>query len=143
MATASWSSLKTRKADWLRDKKINILVQFSLKGLPDLPGVPIAQDLVSDDNAKRIFDFFLAPQEMGRPLGAPPEVPADRLEALRKGFMSTLADPEFLQAAATIGADIDPVSGAEMVAILERIYAMPPHIVAAAKKAAQQEGAGK
>lgn len=138
IATGSWSSIRGRKADWLSDKKINILVQFSLVGLPDLPGVPVAQDLVSDPESKAIFEFFLAPQEMGRPLAAPPGIPPDRLQGLRNAFNATMADAQFMRAAGSIDADIDPISGDQMLTILKRLCGMSPSLIEKAKQAAQQ-----
>ena len=138
IATGSWSSIRGRKGDWLRDKKINVLVQFSLVGRPDLPGVPVAQDLVSDPDSKAIFDFFLAPQEMGRPLAAPPGIPPDRLEALRNAFGATMADAQFMRAAESVDVDIDSMSGDQMLAILKRLYGMAPGLIERAKQAAQQ-----
>ena len=138
IATGSWSSIRGRKSDWLRDKKINVLVQFSLVGRPDLPGVPVAQDLVDDPDSKAIFDFFLAPQEMGRPLAAPPGVSADRLHLLLNAFSATMTDANFVRAAESIDADIDPISGEQMLAILRRLHSMKPELIERAKKAAQQ-----
>lgn len=138
VATGSWSSIRGRKADWLRNKHINVLVQFSLIGRPDLEGVPIVQDLVNDPDAKDIFEFFLAPQEMGRPLAGPPGIPPDRIQALRNAFSETMADAQFLQAAESIDADIDPITGEQMLGILKRLYAMKPDLVERAKQAAQQ-----
>jgi len=138
IATGSWSSIRARKGDWLRDQKINVLVQFSLVGRTDLPGVPVAQDLVSDPDSKSIFEFFLAPQEMGRPLAAPPGIPAARLQALRNAFHATMADAQFILAAESIGADVDPISGEQILAILKRLYAMPPSLIERAKQAAQR-----
>ena len=138
IATGSWSSIRGRKSDWLRDKKINVLVQFSLAARPDLPGVPIALDLVSDPESKAIFEFFLAPQEMGRPLAAPPGIPAERLQALQSAFSATMADPQLIRAAESIDADVDPISGDQMRTILKRLYGMSPGLIEKAKQAAQQ-----
>jgi hypothetical protein len=139
----SWSSIKARKPDWLRDKKINILVQFGLTGIPELKGVPVVEDVTKDETVKQVFELFLAPQEMGRPFAAPPETPAERLAALRAAFLATAKDPEFKEAAAKQGLDIDPMSADEMAQILKKVYAMPPAIVAKAREAAQQQGAAK
>ena len=138
IATGSWSSIRGRKSDWLRDNKINVLVQFALAAHPDLRGVPIAQDLVSDPESKAIFEFFLAPQEMGRPLTAPPGIPAERLQALQSAFSATMADPQLIRAAESIDADVDPISGDQMRTILKRLYGMSPGLIERAKQAAQQ-----
>ncbi len=143
-ATGSWSSLKARKPEWLRDRKINILAQFAMTRHPELPDVPVLAELIPDQETRDVFDLFLAPQEMGRPFAAPPGVPAERLAILRKAFMATAADPEFLKAAKGAGIDIDPVSGERMTEILRRVYAMPASVVARARAASQADpGAAK
>jgi len=91
-----WTFLKLRKADWLRDKKINILFQWSLRRHPDLPGVPLIIDAAKTPQDRAVFEFLLATQDMGRPFFAPPGVPADRVTALRAAFARTLHDPQFL-----------------------------------------------
>ena len=115
IGTGSWSSLKTRKADWLADKKIKVLVQFAIEGLPELKGVPLVGEFAPDERARKAFEVFLAPQEMGRPIVAPPAIPADRLETLRNSLLSTTADKEFLSQAERQGLDIDPISGARVL----------------------------
>src|SRR5262249_21443750 len=71
-----WTFLKLRKAAWLREKKINILFQWSLRKHPDLPDVPLIIDSARTAEDRQVFEFLLATQEMGRPFFAPPDVPA-------------------------------------------------------------------
>ena len=77
-----WTFVKLRKADWLRDKKINILFQWSLRKHPDLPGIPLIIDSARTPEDRKVFEFLFAPQEMGRPFFAPPGVPAERVAAI-------------------------------------------------------------
>ena len=95
----SWSSIKTTRFNWVRDKRIVVLVQMSLSKHPDLPDVPLIMDLAKTNEQRQIFKMIFARQTMGRPYLAPPGVPADRLAALRKGFMDTMTDKEFLDEA--------------------------------------------
>src|SRR5258706_4698476 len=80
----SWSTLKASRPHWIKDNLLNVLVQMGLDKLADLPKVPAARDLVSDPENKQVLDLILIRQEPGRPMAAPPDVPADRLAALRK-----------------------------------------------------------
>ncbi len=137
IGTGSWSSLKTRKTDWIADNKIKVLVQFALEGSPELKGVPLVSEFAPDERARKAFEVFLAPQEMGRPIVAPPAIPADRLEMLRKSFLATTADKEFLSQAERQGLDIDPISGARVLSLLESIYALDPDLVRIAREAAK------
>jgi tripartite-type tricarboxylate transporter receptor subunit TctC len=137
IGTGSWSSIKTRKADWLAGQKINVLVQFALEGLPDLAGVPLVGEFAPDEQARRAFELFLAPQEMGRPIVAPPMIPADRLQTLRKAMLATAADAEFLAQADRQGLDIDPIGGDKIDTLLQSLYALDPELVRTARAAAQ------
>jgi tripartite-type tricarboxylate transporter receptor subunit TctC len=53
---------------------------------------------------------------------APPGVPADRAAALRKAFMDTMADKEFLAEAERAKFEITPVSGDKVAALVAEIY---------------------
>jgi tripartite-type tricarboxylate transporter receptor subunit TctC len=91
-----WTFVKLRKADWLRDKKINILFQMALAKHPELPDVPFIPDLAKTPEDRQVFEFLFAPQEFGRAFFAPPDVPPARLRALRQAFERTLKDRQFL-----------------------------------------------
>jgi tripartite-type tricarboxylate transporter receptor subunit TctC len=135
----SWSSIKTTRFNWVRNKRIVVLVQMALSKHPDLADVPLIMDLAkTDDPAKtleqqQIFKMIFARQTMGRPYLAPPGVPADRLAALRQGFMDTMTDPEFLAEAEANKFEINPVNGADLEALVKEVYRAPPAI---AQKAA-------
>ncbi len=137
IGTGSWSSLRTRKADWIAEGKIKVLVQFALEGLPELKSVPLVGAFAPSDRERKAFDIFLAPQEMGRPIVAPPSVPADRLEVLRKALLATMADKELLNQAERQGLDIDPIGGERVLSLLKGLYALDPELVKLAREAAK------
>jgi hypothetical protein len=132
-----WTFLKLRKADWLREKKINILFQWALRRHPDLPDVPLIIDSTKSLADRQVFELLLAPQDMGRPFFAPPGVPADRVAALRAAFARTLADPQFLADADKMGLEVQLRDGEAVQQLVERIYASPADVVARAKAAAE------
>lgn len=137
-ATAvSYAAIKTAQRDWLENKKINILVQHALKGHPELKGVPVILDFAKSDDDRRVLEMVFARQSIGYPYAAPPNVPADRLEAIRKAFQATLQDPEFLAAAAKAGLMVDGVTGQQIQSLLTSLYSMPPAIADRAKAAMQ------
>ena len=129
----SWSSIKTTRFNWVRDKRIIVLVQMSLSKHPDLPDVPLIMDLAKTSEQWQIFKMIFARQTMGRPYLAPPRVPADRLAALRKAFMDTMTDKDFLAEAKANKFEINPVDGEELEKLVKDVYQTPPEI---AKKAA-------
>jgi tripartite-type tricarboxylate transporter receptor subunit TctC len=130
----SWSTVKSRHADWIKSNRINVLVQAGLEKAPDLPEVPQAADLVKDAEDMQILRLVLTTQVIARPFAAPPETPADRKEILRKAFDETMNDPEFRVEAATLQLDITPVSGASIDALLKEIYATPKDVTAKATR---------
>ncbi|HUI96479.1 MAG TPA: hypothetical protein VLX44_12050 [Xanthobacteraceae bacterium] len=129
----SWSSVVAARPSWVRDKKINVLVQLALAKHPDLPDVPLVTDLAGSAEQRQILRMIFARQVMGRPFLAPPGVPADRVAALRKAFMETMADKDFLADSAKAKLEINPVPGEQVEALVKEIDATPPDI---AKQAA-------
>jgi tripartite-type tricarboxylate transporter receptor subunit TctC len=125
----SWTYIKLRKADWLKDKKINLLFQMGLQKHPDLPNVPLISDYAKTKEDRQIFDFALAPQGMGRPFLAPPGVPPERLQALRVAFERTLKDPQFLEEAEKLALEVEHVSGEAVSAIVDQLYALPKSVI--------------
>jgi tripartite-type tricarboxylate transporter receptor subunit TctC len=124
----SWSSVKVTHQNWLDEKKINVLIQLSLEKHPDLPNVPLVVDLAKTDEDKKIMRLLFARQVMGRPFLASPDLPPDRLAALRKAFMDTMRDKEFLADAERGKMEITPVSGEGIQKLVEEVYATPETI---------------
>jgi tripartite-type tricarboxylate transporter receptor subunit TctC len=125
----SWSSVEATHPTWVKDKKIRILAQLSLAKHPDLPHVPLIMDLAKNEEQQKILKLIFARQVMGRPFLAPPNIPADRLAALRKGFMDTMKDPEFLAEAKKSELEITPVGGEEIQKLVEEVYQTPKDVV--------------
>ena len=132
-----WTFIKLRKADWLRDKKINVLFQWSLRSHPDIPDVPLIIDRARTPEDRKVFEFLFAPQEMGRPFFAPPGVPPERLAALRLAFERTLKDSQFLADADKMGLEVQHVGGEAIEKLLERLYASPKEVIERAKAVAE------
>jgi hypothetical protein len=132
----SWSSVKTTHKDWLDDKRMIILVQLSLAKHPEMPDVPLVTDFAKTDEQREILKLIFARNVMGRPYLAPPNLPPDRLAALRQAFMDTMTDKNFLAEADKAQLEVNPVSGADVENLVKDVYATPPDIVAKAKAAA-------
>jgi hypothetical protein len=126
----TWSSVKLQRPDWVADHKLNVLIQLATRPSPELPGVPFVGDLATTERQRRIVDLILSRQDMGRPLVAPPGTPQDRKDALRRAFDATMADPDFIAEATTRFLEVNPVKGADLDKMLDRLYATPPAILA-------------
>jgi tripartite-type tricarboxylate transporter receptor subunit TctC len=132
-----WMIVKLRKAEWLRDKKINILFQMAVDKHPDLADVPSIIDYARTPADRQVFELLFAPQEMGRPFFAPPGLPPERLRALRVAFEQTLKDPLFLAEAEKLGVEIQHRGGETIDALLEKIYSWPKDVIERAKHIAE------
>lgn len=125
----SWGSVKSRSKDWLDQKKINILMQMSLKKADDLPDTPFIMDYAKTDLDRQALELIFAPQVTAWPLIAPPGLPADRLAVLRKAFDATVKDKAFIAEANKIRIDVEPVTGQEMQKIIQRISSFDRSVV--------------
>src|SRR4029077_5589575 len=118
----AWASVKATRPDWLRDKKINILVQIGPHKAPDLPDVPLLSDLGKTEEDKTVLRLLSAPVGVGRPIFGPTGIPADRVAALRQAFDETVQDPQFLAEAKRQGLDVTPMSGADLEKTVKDIF---------------------
>jgi tripartite-type tricarboxylate transporter receptor subunit TctC len=133
----SWSSVKSTHKSWIDDKRMIILVQLSLSRHPELPDVPLITDFAKTDEQRQILKMIFARQVMGRPYLAPPNLPEDRVAVLRKAFMDTMTDEDFLAEADKSQLEINPVSGEDVEKLVKEVYATPADIIAKAKEAAK------
>ena len=129
----SYSSLKTQKPEWVREKKINFLVLIGASRDPELPDLPTVMELAPSDEQRNLLKVVLVPQTAGRPLFLPPDVPMDRVTILRRAFDATTADKRFLDDAKKIGLEVNPATGEDIQKMIQEVYALPPAVVEKAK----------
>jgi tripartite-type tricarboxylate transporter receptor subunit TctC len=125
----SWSGVKSSKPEWISGRQINILVQLGLQKSPELPDVPLIIDQATPDDQRQILKLVFSRQEFAWPFAAPPDIPADRAQALRNAFAAMLKDPEFLADAKKIQIDVNPVSAAAVERLIGELYASPESIL--------------
>lgn len=131
----SWTTVKSRHEDWLKEKKINLLLQAAPMRDPELPGVPLAKELVRTPEQGQILDFVVTSEILARPFAAPPGIPPERKAILRAAFDKTMKDPAFLADAKRMFLDVKPVSGPEVDELVARLYATPKDVLAKATRA--------
>ena len=136
----SWSTIKTRHAEWLTSHAATIIVQAALKKEPQIAAVPLATDLVTKPEQLQIIRLLLASQAMARPFVAPPDIPADRKLALIAAFDATMRDADFLGEAQKLNFEIHPVSAPTIDGLLAEVYATPKDVLARAAKAISSAG---
>jgi tripartite-type tricarboxylate transporter receptor subunit TctC len=133
--TSSWAALVATKGAWLKEGKLVPIVNASLEKRKDYPDVPLLSDLTNDPSKKAIVEFFLSATAVGRSFALPPGTKRERVEALRRAFTETMSDPAFLADVKKRRMDLEPLSGEEVQAIMEKAVAAPASLVTAAAKA--------
>lgn len=138
-----FSDIEKGHPDWIAEKKVRFLLQLGLaKGQsPALRDVPLVLDVTHNEAERHVFEILMGMKALGRPFFVAPGVPKDRTEALRAAFMATMRDTDFLAEAGQVLGPIDPVSGADMQAIIANVYALPAEVIAQAREAVKIPGA--
>ena len=137
------STLRSINGDWLRDKSINILVQIGRERDPDFAEVPLLTEFAKSEETRRVLELFEAEITVGRSFLTTPDVPGDRLAALRQAFDATMQDDAFRAEASKMGLDTNPVKADKMQAIIREVAATPPELIAVAKRAKGETDAAR
>jgi tripartite-type tricarboxylate transporter receptor subunit TctC len=130
-----WPVLKNEGAEWLKDKKINLILQTGADKNPELQQLPRMMDLARNDQERQLLALFSSPSTIGRSVVAPPGLPKERTAELRRAFMEAVKDPALLKDVARMKLDLDPLPGEALQASIggEEI---PPALVKRAQQAA-------
>jgi tripartite-type tricarboxylate transporter receptor subunit TctC len=131
----AWTTVKAQRANWIAEKKINVLIQNAFRKEPELEQVPMIMDQTADSEKRQILRLFVATHAFARPFVAPPDIPADRRHALTAAFDATMNDPEFLAEAKRRDMDVIPVTAQAMGEMLVELYATPKDVLAKAAAA--------
>jgi tripartite-type tricarboxylate transporter receptor subunit TctC len=125
-----WAAYKAEMPNEIRDGTLHVLIQTGLRKEPDLPDVPFFLDLVrGDPRREAVAQFMSYAVSIARPFAAPPGVPADRVEVLRRAFDATMKDPAFLADAAAQRLEIDPLTGAQVQDVVGRVLSTPKPVI--------------
>ena len=126
---AGLSTLTVNKADWMRDNKVRILLQYGTERLEALKDVPTVLELATAEDDRAMLRFYALKFSMARPLVLPPEVPVDRADALQTAFEATMKDPKYLEDAKRSGLDTNWLGGAGMAQLVRQIKETPQPVV--------------
>lgn len=130
----SYDSLKSTSKQLLDEGKLKIIFQNALKRHPELPNIPTIIDIAkAHGKGQDVIDalhFLLASDEMGRPIAGPPDIPKDRVAALRAAFAQMVKDPQYLADARKRHLEPDqPLDGEGVERTVAEIYKTPKKIV--------------
>jgi tripartite-type tricarboxylate transporter receptor subunit TctC len=127
-----WTALKSQQPDWLREKKLNLLIQAAIEPDPELAklGVPVPWSYIKNDTDRRAVEVMVAFQQaFGKSYMTSPEVPAERVSILRKAFAAALVDKDLLAEAEKVRIEIVPQSGEDVQRVVQNAYASPPAVI--------------
>lgn len=128
MGRSTYYGFASQRPDWLRDRKVNILVQFGFEKQPEIADVPMLLDLVSEPEARQIASLISMPTSIGYSHWLSPDVPADRLAALRAAYKAALADPPLVDESKQRGIEIKPRTPEEIARIVKAAADTPADV---------------
>jgi tripartite-type tricarboxylate transporter receptor subunit TctC len=121
-----WEGVKARAEQHLRDKTINILVQYGLKRHPELPDIPTSVELGRSAEDVEALGMFANASDIGRFILSTPDTPPERIEALRRAFDAMVKDPNFVADLKKQRLELDPLSGEELQRLVEDVAKVSP-----------------
>ena len=133
-ASMAYSTLLTLRPNLHRDKEISVLLQIGRTKHPDLAEVAFLPDIMHSDEDRAIISVIFDKYQMGRPFFVPPGVPIERVEILRAAFDAVMKDSALIAEAAQLKLELSPLSGREVQALIERLYATPEPMVRQARQ---------
>jgi tripartite-type tricarboxylate transporter receptor subunit TctC len=139
VAALGWEAVKAQLSHFLADKEVKVIAQFGLQRSALLPDVPLMIELAKSPGDRQALAMLFSRTDIGRPFFLPPDVPADRVEALRRAFDATMKDEGFLAEAKRIGLDIDPLTGEQVQKLVADLANTPPAVVARVRAALNEK----
>jgi tripartite-type tricarboxylate transporter receptor subunit TctC len=118
---------------WHKSGYVRVMVQTGAKRDPRLKDSPTLNELMqqykSPEPARRLAKVILTAATLGRPIGAAPGVPPERVKILRDAYAKALADPELLAEAAKQSWEVDATKGEDLQALSKEVITQPKEIV--------------
>jgi tripartite-type tricarboxylate transporter receptor subunit TctC len=131
-------SLTSYRADWVRDKKIKLLLQYAAGRDPEVPNIPSMVELGKTEEARRILGFYASAADVGRSIVAPPGMLPETVATLRRAFDAMFDDPIFLEEVKRAGIQLKPMTGERLQTMIAEIAAFPPDLLQKARLARQK-----
>jgi tripartite-type tricarboxylate transporter receptor subunit TctC len=131
---------RSELADWLKDGKVRLLVQYGPDRHPAFPDVPSSVELGDTEEARQILRFFVNDSAIGRAIAAPPGLSVGATTVLRRAFDAMIQDPDFIAETTKRKIEIDPLSGEKLQKVVAEALAVSPQILEKAKAAARAVG---
>ncbi|MYZ50371.1 Bug family tripartite tricarboxylate transporter substrate binding protein [Propylenella binzhouense] len=127
--STSLAALQSSHPDWIKDGKVRLIVQYALNREPSIPDVPTAIEVAKTPEQKQVLRIVMNATEIGKSVLAPPDMPAERVKVLRDAFSKAVQDPEFVAALEKARLDMNPMSGADLQALVEEVGGADPAVI--------------
>ena len=114
--------------------KLRILFRAEEAAMPEIPNAPSIYDQAKTEDQRQFMRFVFSSTEFGRPYVLPPEVPKDRVEAMRRAMIETVQDPDLVADATKIRLDMSFRPPADLERLIAKLYETPPDVVEAARQ---------
>jgi tripartite-type tricarboxylate transporter receptor subunit TctC len=129
------SSIKAQFLDDVKSSRLKLVIQMGPHKSNAFGNIPSVFDYAKTDEQRAVLELYFNQLVLGRPLAGPPDVPPDRLAALRQAFMATMKDKDFRAEADRVGLEIDPATADEVEKLLQHFATFSPDIFAKARQA--------
>jgi tripartite-type tricarboxylate transporter receptor subunit TctC len=113
---------------WIAAGKLKVLFNLEPEPLTSLSNIPTIFQYAKTDEQRAILRLNASTSIMGRPMLTPPNVPADRVAALRKAFIEAVNQPELKAEVEKVGGEVTLVTGDAMQKTVAEIMATTPAI---------------
>lgn len=133
-ATVSWNSVKSMRGQWLKEGRINLLVQYLPTPHPELRHVPTAMSLARTPADRDLLELFMNAAVVGMAVMAPPQTPPDRVEVLRNAFVRMLEDPAYKADVLKLDPIPDPLPGRQLQEAVDATARFPAELMQRAAK---------
>jgi tripartite-type tricarboxylate transporter receptor subunit TctC len=131
----AWESFKSTWRKQLDSGEVVIVLQGTVKAHPELANIPVAFDFLKTEEARKLFQVVVRVHGPStRPYFLPPGTPKERVQILRKAYMDTMKDAEFLADAKKAKLDLNPDDGAGLERNVKEIFDLEPSLVAKLKE---------
>ena len=129
-ATMPFDTLRHTYKKQFEGGQIRVLTQSGETRLQALPDVPTGRELASNADDLRLIELGTASSKMTFPYMMAPGVPKERVEAMRRAFMSALSDPELIEEARRRDMNLRPIPAEKVTELIEAAFATPAPVVA-------------
>jgi len=134
-ASSSWAAVSVGKKDWLRERKIKIILQTAPERSADLPDAPALPEIATTAQDKQVYELYARGSAIGRSVLGPPGLPGDRAKALREAFNAMVRDPEFIADIQKTNVELDPLPGERLQELTVHTLNVPEAVRERAKLA--------